>query len=293
MDNANSREYLEKIRVQVIENLRRSASAPSVQMTDVPRDIEGLDEEAEAMMDDLDEDENADRRHTQRSRDRYIRKDNEFSDSEDDEMDEANGIRRQSGKLKRKNRMDYRNLTEFGDSGVESGVASPMGGSSVPDEDGDVPIEDADAANADGAETPSPADMEDNVESAAVSNGHSPLAAAEDEDVTMEDDNPAEPVVTEAAPVSNSIQVTTPPDSPPNPPPAAAAPAAAPSTTSDAAPAPSATENTDEPPIKEEASVAGDEAAAAAEAHAEGFEEREKKDVAAEAATEAAQKSES
>lgn len=279
MDNANSREYLDKIRIQVIENLRRSASAPSVQMTDVPRDIEGLDEEAEAMMDDLDEDENADRRHTQRSRDRFIRKDNEFSDSEDEEMDEANGIRRQPGKLKRKNRMDYRNLNQFGDSGLDSGAASPMGGSSVPDEDGDLALEDADAADAADGETPSPADHEDNAESAAVSNGHSPQPAADDEDVTMEDDNPTSTLNAQPNPATTAvaIQVTTPPQSPPDAPATAAAPMQ---------PAPT----TEEPAIKEEASVTGEEIAA--DAHAEGYEEREKEDVAAEAATEAAQKAE-
>ena len=57
MDNANSREYLEKIRIQVIENLKRTTFAPSVQMQDVPRDSLAMNDEDEAAMDDLDEDE--------------------------------------------------------------------------------------------------------------------------------------------------------------------------------------------------------------------------------------------
>ena len=52
MDNANSREYLEKIRQQVIDNLKKTTFAPSVQMTDVPRDSLAMNDEDEAALDD-------------------------------------------------------------------------------------------------------------------------------------------------------------------------------------------------------------------------------------------------
>lgn len=42
MQNANSDEYVRKVRDQVIQNISRTRFAPSVQMTDVPRDPEDL-----------------------------------------------------------------------------------------------------------------------------------------------------------------------------------------------------------------------------------------------------------
>lgn len=128
MENANSKEYLEKILVQVLENVRRTAHAPSVQMQDVPRDamVSGLDEEADDIMDDLDEDENKDTRFTARRRDKYVEKDGELSESEDEDGDAAMGIRQQPGAFKRRNRADYRNLEEGADSGVNSGVSTPI-----------------------------------------------------------------------------------------------------------------------------------------------------------------------
>lgn len=45
MDNANTVEYLEKIKQQVFENLGRSKGAPSVQMQPVPRDLDLSDDE--------------------------------------------------------------------------------------------------------------------------------------------------------------------------------------------------------------------------------------------------------
>ncbi|KAI9369125.1 hypothetical protein BJX61DRAFT_520894 [Aspergillus egyptiacus] len=135
MDNANTKEYLDKIRTQVIENLKRTAFAPSVQMTDVPREplVDGMDDEAEAILDDLDEDENKDRRHTKRRFDQYVEKPGELSDSEDEEENTANGVARKPAHLKRKNQVNYR--LDLADSGVESGMATPQDASSVPDED--------------------------------------------------------------------------------------------------------------------------------------------------------------
>lgn len=111
MDNANSPEYLEKIRSQVIENLKRTAFAPSVQMTDVPRNSlgPGMDDDADDAMDDLDADHNPDVRYSQRDWDKYISKDGELSESEDEEANSNMGIRHQPGQPRRRNIMDYQN----------------------------------------------------------------------------------------------------------------------------------------------------------------------------------------
>ncbi|GAA5852705.1 hypothetical protein JCM5353_002414 [Sporobolomyces roseus] len=79
-DDLNTREYLEKIKTQVLENLRQTGGghAPSVQMQAIPRTA--MDED-----DDLDED-NRDpnvRRH-QHDSDKRIQRDDEYSDSEDE-----------------------------------------------------------------------------------------------------------------------------------------------------------------------------------------------------------------
>ena len=110
MDNSNSPEYLEKIKVQVIENLKRTAFAPSVQMTDVPRDPEGMNDEADAELDDADEDDNPETRFTKRQWDKYIEKNGELSDSEDEEENHENSVRRQPNAAKRRrNIMDFQN----------------------------------------------------------------------------------------------------------------------------------------------------------------------------------------
>lgn len=121
MDNANSPEYLDKIRKQVIENLRNVAHCPSVQMQDVPRNplFQGLDDEADAIMDDLDEDENKDKRITRRRFEQYVEHDGELSESEDEEMLSEHGIRRQPGQARRRDRTNFRNLEP------ESGMSTP------------------------------------------------------------------------------------------------------------------------------------------------------------------------
>ena len=125
MENANSPEYLEKIKNQVIENLKRTAFAPSVAMTDVPRDPLGIDEDDEAALDDQDEDENKDVRYTERQHDKRITNDAELSESEDEDMNERNGVRRQPGRPRRRNIMDYQNPHAAPDSGMDSGMATP------------------------------------------------------------------------------------------------------------------------------------------------------------------------
>ena len=124
MDNANSAEYLQKIKLQVIENLRQTTFAPSVQMTDVPRDPEGMNDEADAEMDDLDEDENPDARFTKRRWDKYVEKEGELSESEDEEENEANGVRKQvngSNGKRRRNIMDYQNPLAVPDDNLGGG----------------------------------------------------------------------------------------------------------------------------------------------------------------------------
>ena len=131
MDNANSTDYLQKIKIQVIENLRQTVHAPSVQQTEVPRDPEGFNEEADAELDDLDEDENPDARFTKRRWDKYVEKDGELSDSEDEEENEANGVRRQrNGPKRRRNIMDFQNPLAVPEDNLASGAASVRSGRS-------------------------------------------------------------------------------------------------------------------------------------------------------------------
>lgn len=217
MDNANTKEYLDKIRAQVVENLKRCAFAPSVQMTDVPRDplVEGMDDEADDILDDLDEDENKDKRYTKRRFDQYIQKEGELSESEDEEENAAHGIRRQPNALKRRNQVNYRHL-DPADSGLESGMATPQDASSIPDDDMDTtadakmgdapePVTEAAGSPSAAAEPPSRAeeasaaektdmvldDQEQTAASAPIS--RQPTPKGQDEDIAMED-------VSEAAP---------------------------------------------------------------------------------------------
>ena len=108
MDNANSQEYLEKIKAQVLENLKRTTqAAPSVQMQDVPREPMGMDEtldEEEARLDDEEADQEAskDRRYTQRLWDKKTDRLDELSESEDEDIAEANGVRKQPARPRRR-----------------------------------------------------------------------------------------------------------------------------------------------------------------------------------------------
>ncbi|PMD20859.1 histone deacetylase-like protein RpdA/Rpd3 [Hyaloscypha hepaticicola] len=126
MENANSRDYLEKIKTQVINNLRKTGP-PSVQMTDVPRTtITGGTEEDEDIADDMDEDDNKDTRSTKRRWDQRITRDDEFEESDDEEQDRANGVRPQNGATKRRNIMDYQNLNPAAsDVEMDSGIPTP------------------------------------------------------------------------------------------------------------------------------------------------------------------------
>ncbi|KAI9857577.1 MAG: histone deacetylase [Trichoglossum hirsutum] len=124
MENANNKEYLDKIKMQVIENLKRTAFAPSVQLTEVPRDPEGMDDEADALLDDIDEDENKDSRWTRHRWDKHRDKEGELSESDDEDEASKAGVRRQATQARRRNIMDYQNPMSV-DAGADSGMATP------------------------------------------------------------------------------------------------------------------------------------------------------------------------
>ncbi|KAB5578822.1 histone deacetylase RPD3-like protein [Coniochaeta sp. 2T2.1] len=130
MENANSYEYLEKIKINVIENLKRTAFAPSVQMQDVPRQGLGMSDEQEDEEDDLDADENKDVRMTQRQWEKSTqRPEDALYESDDDEMAAANGVYK-SGKIRR-SILDHPN--PHADLDMDSGVATPVrNGNGVP-----------------------------------------------------------------------------------------------------------------------------------------------------------------
>jgi histone deacetylase 1/2 len=127
MENANSKEYLEKIKIQVIENLKKTAHAPSVQLTDVPRaTLMGDLSDYEDELDDLDEDSHPDERETIRTLDKRIARDDELDES-DGEEERLNGARSQNGANKRKNIMDYQNPNAaVPDIEVDSRISTPL-----------------------------------------------------------------------------------------------------------------------------------------------------------------------
>ncbi|KAL3958595.1 hypothetical protein ACCO45_006757 [Purpureocillium lilacinum] len=120
MENSNSREYLEKITAAVIDNLRQTGPAPSVQMQDVPRKpFGGMTDEEEAELDDLDEDENKDVRMTEHRWDKHVTNDADFEASDDEDMASANGATRRNG--------NKRTFTDFrkGEADVEAETTTP------------------------------------------------------------------------------------------------------------------------------------------------------------------------
>ncbi|TKA75640.1 Histone deacetylase RPD3 [Friedmanniomyces simplex] len=150
MDNVNSPEYLEKIKQQVYENLRRTLqAAPSVQMQDVPRHTMGMNETGDEEEDRLDDEEadregSKERRYTQRLWDKKIVRDDELSESEDEEMAEAAGVRRQPGRERRRGIMDYRNpLAPADDSGANTPAEDARSLNGDVADDGDMQIDGA------------------------------------------------------------------------------------------------------------------------------------------------------
>jgi histone deacetylase 1/2 len=110
MENANSHDYLHKIKSTVIDNIRRTGR-PSVEafttIPDGPLTRADSDDDED---DDLDADLNPDVRMTQRQRDQQITRDDEFDDPSDDE-DYRNslGVRHQPGQPRRRHIYDFPN----------------------------------------------------------------------------------------------------------------------------------------------------------------------------------------
>lgn len=267
MDNANSPEYLDKIRSQVIENLKRTQHAPSVQMQDVPRSplAPGMDDDAEDAMDDEDADANPDARYTQRQWDKYTSKDGELSESEDEEANERMGIRRQPGQRRRRNIMDFQNPNAAED-GVDSGAATPL--RSLNGETGRV------------TKTTSPTRARSRSSTRAVANGRASGAArstaassrrssvaAADVDIEMEQD-PEPETAADAQPTNGATRSPSaaPPErqlTPPESPPSAAAQATSTTATTESA---AATETAPDPPASTTAPAeASTEASASSE----------------------------
>ncbi|KAH7347044.1 histone deacetylase 1 [Pyrenochaeta sp. MPI-SDFR-AT-0127] len=209
MENANSHDYLHKIKSAVIENIRRTGK-PSVEaFTTIPDVPSGLahrlmDSDAEDEDDDLDADENPDIRVTQRQRDQQIEHDGELYDASDDEdYKNSLGVRAQPGVKKRRHITDFPNPN------------------AAPADDLDD-LEDLNGGSALSTRQPS---------AAVKSRTHTPAVieqeADNDGDVEM-----GEPVAV-AAPTAASTRsqspagVVTPPESPPNAP-TALAPTSAP-----------------------------------------------------------------
>ena len=208
MDNANSPEYLEKIRNQVIENMRHIGHAPSVQMTDVPRDPEGMDDEADAMLDDLDEDENKDTRYTKRRWEKRVEKDGELSESEDEDNEEAYGVRRQPNATRRRNISDYPNAHAAPDDEDVAAAARLNRQTSLGASKADQ------GANGSGRSSASNAD--DSGASTPKSDNESPPPednTMQDEDVEMTDD-PAPTTTNGGHQAADGPQEATPPASP-------------------------------------------------------------------------------
>lgn len=152
MENANSTEYLEKIKVQVIENLKQTAAhVPSVQMQDVPRTSFGatMTEEEEAELDDLDEDTNKDVRVTQRQFEKTVERDDEFEDSDNEELAHANGVSRPNGPARRQ-LLDGRES----DAGGSRPSASPLDDrdKAMPSREVDEEMEDVEPQNGNDAD---------------------------------------------------------------------------------------------------------------------------------------------
>lgn len=336
MDNANSTEYLEKIKNSVLDNLKRttpSGAAPSVQMQDVPREPMGMDEtldEEEARLDDEEADQEAskDRRYTQRLWDRKVERDDEMSESEDEELDDSLGVKRQPDRPRRRGIMDYHNPHAPVD---DSGNNSPAG-DDARSLNGDAEDEGMDGMQMDGAADAADedlareleAELEDDaaddkvaehedtkVESQSTADDE---AAADDMDIDTKDEPVTGATASTAASARASAQPGTPnppttaaskPNSPlatPAVPSAGRSPSPAAAIASPSAPAPPGASNADgdvtggveaaPAPVQPVLAVGGDvemaEAEAVAEAKEEGEREREAEDVAGEAATEMA-----
>lgn len=117
MDNLNTREYLERTKAVILENLRHIPHAPSVQMSAIPRD--GYEETVKDLMDD--ESKDPDQRSSLAELDaRRARELEYYEDSEDeDNADTSGGRVQKSG--------DYR----IGDGGTSHSLLTDFSGSAM------------------------------------------------------------------------------------------------------------------------------------------------------------------
>jgi histone deacetylase 1/2 len=297
MENANSKEYLNKILTSVVENIRKTGT-PSVQLTQTPAQplSRALSEEWDDMMADADEDENADKRVTQRQRDQQIANDAEFSDSEDEEYRESLGVRAQPGRPRRRNIMDFQNPNAAPDD-VMDGADSPDAVRGLNGESG----------RATNQASPAPVSRASSAKPPATngtrSRTHSPVHPAEDGDVEMQEADDEEDGEDDASPAQDNghdvadsthqstesgspMGVVTPPESPADaePAPAAATPIQA------EAEAPAA--KTEDVEMADTDEKAAPEPEKVAEQKEEGLKEREEEDVRAEKKTEITAKDE-
>lgn len=285
MDNANSREYLNKILTAVVENIRKTGT-PSVQLTQTPSQplhptmTDDYDEE----LDDLDADENQDTRVTQRLRDKQIANEAEFYESDDEEYKKSLGVRAQPGQSRRRNIMEFQNPNAVPD--VEDGDETPDIIRGLNGESGRVtnrpslePTSRASSVKPNGTNgvssakrSPAPADADGDVE---MEEAEAAVAPAEEEPAA--ESAPAQ----ESSGTGSPAGVVTPPESP-----VEAAAAAAPAPAVPAAPEAEPSQDVemaDEP--KEEEQPAPE---AVAEAREEGLKERDEEEVKGEKAAEMA-----
>ncbi|KAH8174556.1 histone deacetylase domain-containing protein [Sarocladium implicatum] len=185
MENSNSREYLDKITAAVIDNLRQTGPAPSVQMQDVPRKpFGGMTDEEEAELDDLDEDENKDERVTQHRWDKRVENDADIDPSDDEDMAKSNGATRRGGNKRSFN--DYKkNEME-----VDSTNASPK--NNTESEAAAEPAAEAHDPNDDTIDDPTVAEPEKEVESGDKDEDTTKDKVDGDGDVGMEEPSVAE-----------------------------------------------------------------------------------------------------
>ena len=206
MENANSHDYLHKIKSTVVDNIRRTGKPSTEAFATIPDNPAGLtntDEDSDAE-DDLDQDLNPDSRSTQRQLDRRIEHEGElYDESDDEEYKNGLGVRAQPGKQRRR-------ITD--DPNPNSAKPDSLDKlQALDDLNGDSAISTRQTSRA-GSDTPAPADQ----------------TAADDGDVEMGDDaeapttDAAAPAATAEASASQSPNSKlTPPESP------SAAPAAA------------------------------------------------------------------
>lgn len=176
MEDLNTRSYLERIKIQVFENLKQTSHAPSIQGHEEPRlerDVE-IDEEDQIMLENVDA--NVRSSKDSKWRDKNRQKDGDLSDSEDE------------GEGSRRNHQDYAEKSRMGPS-----IMEPLHRSQLP-----PPPTPSSSLHTNGVSTESTAPQ-------VQANGgqdHSTLINGNSASITTNPDAPA--LVSVSAPVSTS-----------------------------------------------------------------------------------------